>query len=192
MSATEAETAKYESLLATGEQVLLVRQRHWLTFLEAGRWFVLALVIPGVLGLLIALAAVRLRGLALAMVTIALPIVGVPLAKRFSDLTGGNEGISVRRLPYVGSDGETYRGNPFAAPGWTGLDNDQWAYWDRLTCEVMCLRGANSDLLSVATADEMTRRGPRCRVVTIAGCGHAPALNTPEQIAIVRDFLSGE
>ena len=38
------ETAKYTSLLATGERVLLVRQRHWLTFLEAGRWFVLALV----------------------------------------------------------------------------------------------------------------------------------------------------
>ena len=38
------ETAKYASLLATGERVLLVRQRHWLTFLEAGRWFVLALV----------------------------------------------------------------------------------------------------------------------------------------------------
>ncbi len=37
------ETAKYESLLASGERVLLVRQRHWLTFLEAGRWFVLAL-----------------------------------------------------------------------------------------------------------------------------------------------------
>jgi hypothetical protein len=41
MSAS-AETAKYSSLLATGERVLLVRQRHWLTFLEAGRWFVLA------------------------------------------------------------------------------------------------------------------------------------------------------
>lgn len=39
----EDETAKYASLLATDEQVLLVRQRHWLTFLEAGRWFVLAL-----------------------------------------------------------------------------------------------------------------------------------------------------
>jgi hypothetical protein len=35
------ETQKYASLLATGERVLLVRQRHWLTFLEAGRWFVL-------------------------------------------------------------------------------------------------------------------------------------------------------
>jgi uncharacterized membrane protein YdbT with pleckstrin-like domain len=45
MSATADESSKYASLLATGERVLLVRQRHWLTFLEAGRWFVLALVI---------------------------------------------------------------------------------------------------------------------------------------------------
>ncbi|MFL5931006.1 MAG: SHOCT domain-containing protein [Gaiellaceae bacterium] len=42
MSSAE-DTRKYASLLATGERVLLVRQRHWLTFLEAGRWFVLAL-----------------------------------------------------------------------------------------------------------------------------------------------------
>jgi hypothetical protein len=42
MSTTD-DTSKYASLLATGERVLLVRQRHWLTFLEAGRWFVLAL-----------------------------------------------------------------------------------------------------------------------------------------------------
>src|SRR5262245_57490679 len=37
--------SKYDSLLASGERVLLVRQRHWLTFLEAGRWFVLGLVV---------------------------------------------------------------------------------------------------------------------------------------------------
>jgi Short C-terminal domain/Bacterial PH domain len=42
-SPPEDVTSGYESLLATGERVLLVRQRHWLTFLEAGRWFVLAL-----------------------------------------------------------------------------------------------------------------------------------------------------
>jgi len=36
-------SARYASLLASGERVLLVRQRHWLTFLEAGRWFVAAL-----------------------------------------------------------------------------------------------------------------------------------------------------
>jgi uncharacterized membrane protein YdbT with pleckstrin-like domain len=50
MSATADETSKYASLLATDERVLLVRQRHWLTFLEAGRWFVLALVIGIVAG----------------------------------------------------------------------------------------------------------------------------------------------
>jgi hypothetical protein len=42
-SSPRDETELYDSLLATGERVLLVRQRHWLTFIEAGRWFVLAL-----------------------------------------------------------------------------------------------------------------------------------------------------
>ena len=46
------ESAKYASLLATGERVLLVRQRHWLTFLEAGRWFVLAVVAAVIAGAL--------------------------------------------------------------------------------------------------------------------------------------------
>ncbi len=36
-------TARYASLLASGERVLVARQRHWLTFLAAGRWFLLAL-----------------------------------------------------------------------------------------------------------------------------------------------------
>ena len=42
--APEDLTARYASLLASGERVLLVRRRHWLTFLEAGRWFLLALL----------------------------------------------------------------------------------------------------------------------------------------------------
>jgi branched-chain amino acid transport system permease protein len=73
--------------------------------------FVLACVVPAVVGLLVALAAARLGGLAIAMVTVALPIVGVPLAKRLSGLTGGSEGLSTS----------------FAkAPAWTGLYDDQW------------------------------------------------------------------
>jgi len=89
--------------------------------------FVLSALIPGVLGLLIALVTVRLRGLALAMVTIALPTIGLPLAQKFSDFTGGNEGVSIRRLDYVGADGEIHKGNPFAAG--PGLANDQWQYY---------------------------------------------------------------
>jgi branched-chain amino acid transport system permease protein len=73
--------------------------------------FVLACLIPAVAGLLVALAAARLGGLAIAMVTVALPIVGVPLAKRLSDFTGGSEGLSTSFA---------------AAPSGSGLYDDQW------------------------------------------------------------------
>ena len=68
-------------------------------------------------------------------------------------------------------------------------DNDQWPQWEVLDCEILCLRGAQSDLLLPETAAAMTRRGPRCRVLDIEGCGHAPALNVPEQIDPIREFL---
>jgi len=42
------------------------------------------------------------------------------------------------------------------------------------------------------TAEEMRSRGPGAVVVTIPGCGHAPALNVPDQIALVRRFLNGK
>jgi pimeloyl-ACP methyl ester carboxylesterase len=70
-------------------------------------------------------------------------------------------------------------------------DNDQWPQWDALTCEVLIVRGERSDLLLPEIAEAMTRRGPRARLLTIAGCGHAPALNVPEQIMPVREFLAG-
>ena len=39
------ETAQYRSLLASDERVLVVRRRHWFTFIRAARWFLLVLVI---------------------------------------------------------------------------------------------------------------------------------------------------
>ncbi len=68
-------------------------------------------------------------------------------------------------------------------------DVDLWALWDRVTCPVLVLRGANSDLLTAETAEEMTRRGPGARIIEIPHTGHAPALMSEEQIAIVRSFL---
>jgi PH (Pleckstrin Homology) domain-containing protein/putative oligomerization/nucleic acid binding protein len=44
-------TAEFASLLASGERVLVVRRRHWATFVQAARWFALVLVA----GLLVAL-----------------------------------------------------------------------------------------------------------------------------------------
>ena len=43
--------------------------------------------------------------------------------------------------------------------------------------------------LEPETAREMTLRGPRARVVEIAGCGHAPALMATDQIATIAAFL---
>lgn len=68
-------------------------------------------------------------------------------------------------------------------------DVDLWALWDRVTCPVLVLRGADSDLLTAETAEEMTRRGPGARIVEFPHTGHAPALMSEEQIAVVRSFL---
>jgi pimeloyl-ACP methyl ester carboxylesterase len=70
-------------------------------------------------------------------------------------------------------------------------DYEQWPAWDSLALPVLCLRGESSDLLLAETAEAMRQRGPRAVVVTIPGCGHAPALNTPEQYALVERFLAG-
>ncbi len=70
-------------------------------------------------------------------------------------------------------------------------DIDLSAYWDAVTCPTLLLRGAESDLLLRETALDMTRRGPKARLVEFAGVGHAPMLMNDEQVAVVREFLLG-
>ncbi|HZM35761.1 MAG TPA: alpha/beta hydrolase [Burkholderiales bacterium] len=70
-------------------------------------------------------------------------------------------------------------------------DYDQWEAYDSIDVPTLCLRGESSDLLLADTAEAMRRRGPRAVVVTIPGCGHAPALNVPEQFSLVERFLNG-
>ncbi len=69
-------------------------------------------------------------------------------------------------------------------------DYEQWEHWDRITAPTLVLRGAESDLLLADAAREMAARGPKARIVEIAGCGHAPALNVESQISHIRDFLA--
>jgi pimeloyl-ACP methyl ester carboxylesterase len=64
-----------------------------------------------------------------------------------------------------------------------------WASYDALRCPTLLLRGADSDLLSSATAQAMTQRGPGARLHEFAGVGHAPTLIAPGQIEVVREFL---
>jgi pimeloyl-ACP methyl ester carboxylesterase len=66
---------------------------------------------------------------------------------------------------------------------------DLWPLWDAITSPTLVLRGAQSDLLSPATAEAMQRRGPRATLIEFAGVGHAPMLLSAEQIEPVLQFL---
>ena len=64
-----------------------------------------------------------------------------------------------------------------------------WRGYDSLTCPTLVLRGAESDLLTAATAQAMAERGPKALVHEFTGVGHAPTLVQPEQIDVVQEFL---
>ena len=68
-------------------------------------------------------------------------------------------------------------------------DLELWHLYDAVRCPTLLIRGERSDLVSRATAQEMTRRGPKAKVVEIRNVGHAPTLLHQDQIAVVRDFL---
>jgi len=68
-------------------------------------------------------------------------------------------------------------------------DLELWDLWDAIGCPTLVLRGAQSDLLTRDTCGQMAGRGPKAKVVEIAGVGHAPTLMHEDQIRIVREFL---
>lgn len=67
-----------------------------------------------------------------------------------------------------------------------------WQLYDQITAQVLLLRGAESDLLSPATAAAMARRGPQARCIEFAGVGHAPTLMADDQVQAVARFLEIE
>lgn len=68
-------------------------------------------------------------------------------------------------------------------------DFDLWALFDAIACPVLILRGETSDLVDTQVAEDMIRRAPQARLVTVPGCGHAPMLDVAEQIAMLEGFL---
>ena len=69
-----------------------------------------------------------------------------------------------------------------------------WDHYDAIKIPVLCLHGVESDLVLPATIAEMQQRGPGARgslqVMEVAGCGHAPALNVPEQLDRIAAFIA--
>lgn len=67
-------------------------------------------------------------------------------------------------------------------------DLNLWNHWERIQSKILLIRGEISDVLPLEVAEKM-RQKSECQMVTIPRLGHAPALNTEEQIGIIENFL---
>lgn len=68
---------------------------------------------------------------------------------------------------------------------------DMWVPYARIAAPVLVIRGADSDILSRATASRMCAVLPQlARVIEVRGVGHAPSLLEPEALAAIKEFLT--
>jgi pimeloyl-ACP methyl ester carboxylesterase len=64
-----------------------------------------------------------------------------------------------------------------------------WQAYDQIKSQTLLIRGAQSDLLSSATALAMTQRGPKASLIEFSGVGHAPTFVADDQVQTVLSFL---
>jgi esterase len=73
------------------------------------------------------------------------------------------------------------------------LDHSQeelWAAWRALSCPVLLVRGADSDILAADTAQRMLAENPNVSFASIPDCGHSITLDRPaELLAVVSPWL---
>ncbi|HYB90298.1 MAG TPA: alpha/beta hydrolase [Candidatus Binataceae bacterium] len=67
---------------------------------------------------------------------------------------------------------------------------DLWVPFARISCPILIIRGAVSDILAPETAARMCQVHGRAKVVEVPGVGHAPSLTEPESLAGLTEFLS--
>ncbi|RLQ90009.1 alpha/beta fold hydrolase [Falsibacillus albus] len=67
-------------------------------------------------------------------------------------------------------------------------DLDLWGHWEAVQADILLIRGEISDVLPLDVADKMKQKNG-CHLVTIPELGHAPALNTEEQLKLIENFL---
>src|SRR5262249_19619917 len=66
-----------------------------------------------------------------------------------------------------------------------------WRTLASLQCPILLVRGADSDVLSRATADEMERRQPALVRIEVPDMGHAPMLSELAALAALDRFYKG-
>ncbi|MEP5757728.1 MAG: alpha/beta hydrolase [Litoreibacter sp.] len=69
-------------------------------------------------------------------------------------------------------------------------DVNLWPYFDALAGKPLALiRGANSDLLSEQTRDEMIQKRPDMLLTDVPGRGHIPFLDEPKALGVIHQWL---
>lgn len=113
-----------------------------LTVTEWGVPYLVAIVLSAVVcffaGVLVGLPALRIKGLYLALVTLAVATLFPQVIEQFSSVTGGSSGLSVTSEQMVRGK---LRPSPirFDPPEWTGLAKDQWKYYWFLAVAAVCV-----------------------------------------------------
>ena len=109
---------------------------------------------------------------------------------RHSVRQGEDGAWALRYDPAIGGGALPARADPELPLGPDFLRGiDLWSSWNAVECPALVLRGAESEVLTAGTVEEMRRRKPGLEAVEFAGVGHAPALFGAEQIEPVRGFL---
>lgn len=114
------------------------------TALMINEWelpFLVAIVLGAVfcfgVGVAIGLPALRIKGLYLALVTLAFATLFPQIVEQFSSFTGGTTGLAITS-PQLYRRKIRDREIKFEAPEWSGLADDQWRYFLFLALAVVC------------------------------------------------------
>lgn len=67
-------------------------------------------------------------------------------------------------------------------------DVDLTPIWQQITCPVLVLRGAESELMGAKLAENMAQR-PNVRLIEIPDVGHAPMMMSPGEINALEEFF---
>ena len=88
------------------------------------------------------------------------------------------------------ADADPLIGEPLRDPKAAAVN--LWPLWGALAkVPILAIRGANSDILSVAILERMQRqKRSGLKVLTVANRGHTPLLDEPECLAAIDEFLA--
>ena len=86
------------------------------------------------------------------------------------------------RMHYDPKIGDAFRAS------YSFFNFDLWKYWDEIECPTLLIRGELSTFFSTETADKMIDRGTEVLYEEIENVGHAPMLNSKNEINIIKSF----